>query len=199
MKAQEFRKLVRSSLEPVLAPEGFCAKRTKHSIYWRRTATGIYHVVTPDLSRWGESYRINVWATHLDLDLASEWNPDRGGIATDRAYELSDRGIARSSISFRCDTQEAFRADFEQRVKPLLLRYGLPHLRRFKTLRDLIPWIEHPIILAFAYDAIGKRRTAERLIRKNAHFLRSSSPDADGRFKAFVQRAVAIAPGVLND
>jgi hypothetical protein len=204
MKAREFKTLMRELLGPVLEPAGFTAQGSKHSVFWRKASQDVYHLVIPAQSRWNAVYYLHICATSPEVEpnFAADF-PDRGAIITSRAYRLGrpvywiggwQSAMAGTGGLFRCDDEATLRADFEKRAKPLLVRYGLAYLNHLKTISDFIPWIEHPLTLAFAYNAIGKKRRAASLIRKNLHLLRPPADESDPRYAATLERAARIVP-----
>ena len=174
-----FYKLATKLFGEVLEPYGFTCEGSKDSTYHRRTDHDVYHIITPDQSRYGEKYSVMVFATAKELVLEfNERFPDGLGVPMGSDCRLCDkRGVGSYPDDFSCKDAASMRADFESRVAPALEKHAVPHLDKLQTLDDLVPLIHHKLTLAIALAVCGRHAESKNLLEQERQRLFRIDPD----------------------
>ena len=190
MTKAEFKRLIRTSFDPILTPHGFSCEGSKRCAYWRKASDEIYHFISPDALRGGDRYDVVVYASSPQIygdfwDRFPDWVPYTNG---NNGYLSPEDGISDYQKLYFCGNPDAFMTSFKRDTGPALINIAIPYLDKIQTMEDLIPTIQPGGMMGAALLHVGRMAEAKRFIEGEIKRLSALPLDKLGQ----VERALAF-------
>jgi hypothetical protein len=188
MLTKDFDRIAKDTLQPVLSPLGFSSSRSKHCIFEREIADGIWHFIGPDRSKSGRWYDVKAFASSPIIDpMFSEKAPDNLGIPFAGCFVNRWTGLGAEQQTFKSETKDQLVSSLNEEVIPLLKNKALALLSSLTSVSALLPQIKSPLFRGFALLHLGSAQEAqELLVRESARLSPMAATDKTGQITAML-------------
>ena len=179
MKRKDFDQLAIQYFGEVLIPQGFEFEESRYSRFYRKYSDDVYHLIVPSQRTRRTQYEVRVFATspRIEADFDSIFPDDLGIPSENYSFLNPYDGVGPSQELYWCRTEEGFVRNFRQKVEPLLIAKAIPFLDNFKSLRDLIPFLNGPFYVGMALWWIGEKGRAGEILREEKAWLETIEDD----------------------
>lgn len=143
LAAKQFYRIAARLFGEVLEQAGFTKAGSKTCTFHRQHGAEIWHFVRPVRSFRLPQYDLWIFphSPRIEPQFQEMW-PDDLSPPTDAWCKLHPtEGVGITQEWYWCRTEEGMERDFADRVRPALLKHGLPYLDRIRLYEDLVPLI----------------------------------------------------------